>query len=158
MQKGRYWHEPHGLEDLCVMLHRGFQQKHITGQICNSRLEHLSLLPTSMYTSDSCYRESFPFSNPPFKALGASFTLMAHSTSACEEGLQGLYPVPITFKNMMKQMKRKYDFQRCWTFSNDSMINLKKHMKGKQNKWRGFSRIFTVCVALLSLKVQKISP
>lgn len=103
-------------------------------------------------------RESLPCSNPPFKALGASFTLMAHRTSACEEGLQSLCLACVTFKSMIKQMKRKYDFQRCWILSNTSIINLKKDMKGKQNKWRGFSRIFTVCVALLSLKVREISP
>lgn len=79
-------------------------------------------------------RESLPSSNSPFKAPGASFTLMAHSTSAWEEGLQSLCLVPVTFKSMIKQIKRKYDFQRCWILSNASIINLKKHMKGKQNK------------------------
>lgn len=102
-------------------------------------------------------RESLPFSNPPFQALGASFTLMAHSTSACEEGLQSLCLVPVTFKSMIKQMKRKYDFQRCWIFSNASIINLKKHMKGRAEQVkRIFKNIY--CVALLSLKVQEISP
>lgn len=132
-------------------------KKHITCQICNNSWWHLHLLPTSVYSVDSCYSyQGIPsLQSSSLKVLWTAFTLMpadSHGTQMpLRKGCTCL--VFITFKCMIKHIKRKYVFQRCWVLSHAPIINLKKHMKGKQNKSRGFSKIFTIFIVLFSLKV-----
>lgn len=93
-----------------------------------------------LLTTVKISRESLPCNNPFFKHS----KLSSHNRAAYKKVLLNLCLIPVTIKCKKKHRKRKQGFQICWIPFNASVINLKKSMEDKQNKRRGFSKMFTI--------------
>lgn len=126
-------------------------KKHIIGQILNSSLWHLCLFSTTVYTVDGSYsdhRESLPCSNPLLQPSELCshlnlLTLMAHNTSAHEKELWSPCLVLVTFKCIIKHIKRNDGVQ--WLHNQFKEVS--------RTSEENFNFFFPICIVLLSLNI-----